>query len=46
MTPPLAGQRHAQVRVQRRRVDQHARIEHVARVEDRLDRGHGVDGLG
>ena len=41
-----AGLRHPQVRVDRPRVDHHARIEQVARVEHRLDRGHGVDGLG
>jgi hypothetical protein len=40
-----AGQRHAQVRVKRHRVDQHARIEDVTRVEDRLHGRHRVDGL-
>jgi len=44
--PQRPGQRHAQVGVQRRRVDQHAGVEHVARIEDRLDRGHDLDGLG
>ena len=44
--PDRASLRHAQVRVNGRRVHQHARIEDVARVEDRLHRGEGVDGLG
>jgi hypothetical protein len=40
-----AGQRQPQVRVDRRRVDEHAGVEQVARVEDGLDRGHRLDGL-
>ena len=40
------GLRHAQVRVQRHRVDEHAGVERVARVEDGLDRGHDLDGFG